>query len=90
MARQNKARSTHTTPPFSPICRRGEQTLSRKKKLPAANEADAGDGSFFFLVAGEDENINKQARKMRTNWVTNKQTADGFLRTAAVEGARTA
>ena len=27
---------------------------------------------------------------MRTNWVTNKQTADGFLRAAAVEGARTA
>ena len=31
-------------------------------------------------VAGDAENINKQARKMRTNWVTNKQTADGFLR----------
>ena len=41
-------------------------------------------------VAGDAENINKQARKMRTNWVTNKQTADGFLRSAAVEGARTA
>ena len=41
-------------------------------------------------VAGDADNINKQARKMRTNWVTNKQTADGFLRTAAVEGARTA
>ena len=23
--------------------------------------------------------INKQARILRTNWVTNKQTADGFL-----------
>ena len=41
-------------------------------------------------VAGDAENINKQARKMRTNWVTNKQTADGFLRSATVEGARTA
>ena len=41
-------------------------------------------------VAGDADNINKQARKMRTNWVTNKQTADGFLRSAAVEGARTA
>ena len=27
---------------------------------------------------------------MRTNWVTNKQTVDGSLRAAAVEGARTA
>ena len=41
-------------------------------------------------VAGDAENINKQARKMRTNWVAHKQTADGFLRSAAVEGARTA
>ena len=41
-------------------------------------------------VAGDADNINKQARKMRTNWVTHKQTADGFLRSAAVEGARTA
>ena len=41
-------------------------------------------------VAGDAETINKQARKMRTNWVTHKQTADGFLRSAAVEGARTA
>ena len=35
-------------------------------------------------VAGDAE--NKQARKI-TNWVTNKQTADGFLRAAAVKGA---
>ena len=45
-------------------------------------------------VAGDAENINKQARMMRTNWVTNKQTAGTascrFLRSAAVEGARTA
>ena len=30
-------------------------------------------------VTGDAENINKQARILRTNWVTNKQTADGFL-----------
>ena len=39
-------------------------------------------------VAGDAENINKQARKMRTNWVTNKQTADGFLRSAVLLLAR--
>ena len=30
-------------------------------------------------VAGDADNINKQARKMRTNWVTHKQTANGLL-----------
>lgn len=33
-------------------------------------------------VAGDAENINKQARKMRTNWIKNKQTAGGFLGSA--------
>ena len=41
-------------------------------------------------MTGDAENINKQARILRTNWVTNKQTADGFLPRSAVEGARTA
>ena len=31
-------------------------------------------------VAGDADNINKQARKMRTNWIKNKQAANGFLR----------
>ena len=45
-------------------------------------------------VAGDADNINKQARKMRTNWVNsperanwvkNKQTnGNGFLRSATV------
>ena len=30
-------------------------------------------------VAGDAENINKQARKMRTNWTKNKQAANGLL-----------
>ena len=41
-------------------------------------------------VAGDAENINKQARKMRTNWIKNKQAANGLLSSAPVEGARTA
>ena len=27
-------------------------------------------------VAGDADNINKQARKMRTDWIKNKQAAD--------------
>ena len=38
-------------------------------------------------VAGDAENINKQARKMRTNWVTNKHPADGFFNKNARVGA---
>mmetsp|Transcript_36867 Transcript_36867/g.113092 ORF Transcript_36867/g.113092 Transcript_36867/m.113092 type:complete len:147 (-) Transcript_36867:1111-1551(-) len=30
-------------------------------------------------VAGDADNINKQARKMRTNWTKNKQAANGLL-----------
>ena len=54
-------------------------------------------------VAGDADNINKQARKMRTNWVnsperatgsttsrTSKHAADVLLPSAPVEGARTA
>ena len=51
-------------------------------------------------VAGDAGNINKQARKTRTNWldsperanwVTNKQTAHGFLRSRPPgEGAHAA
>ena len=41
-------------------------------------------------VVGDAENINKQARKMRTNWVTNKQAANGLLFSAPVGGARAA
>ena len=37
------------------------------------------------------KHINKQARKTRTNWVTNKQTAHGFLRSRPPgEGAHAA
>ena len=53
-------------------------------------------------VAGDAENINKQARNTRINWlnsperanwvndVKNKQAADVLLPSAPVEGARTA
>ena len=50
-------------------------------------------------VAGDGENINKQARNerkdwlnspARANWVKNKQEANGFLRSAPVGGARAA
>ena len=41
-------------------------------------------------VAGDAENINKQARKMRTNWIKNKQAANGLLSSAPVGGARAA
>ena len=50
-------------------------------------------------VAGDAENINKQARNRRkdwlnsparANWVKNKQEANGFLRSAPVGGARAA
>ena len=50
-------------------------------------------------VAGDAENINKQARNgrkdwlnssARANWVKNKQVANGFLRSAPVGGARAA
>ena len=30
-------------------------------------------------VAGDADNINKQARKMRTKWIKNKQAANGLL-----------
>ena len=33
-------------------------------------------------VAGDAENINKQARKMRINWIKNKQAANGLLSSA--------
>ena len=38
-------------------------------------------------VAGDAENINKQAR---TNWIKNKQAANGLLSSAPVGGARAA
>ena len=41
-------------------------------------------------VAGDADNINKQARTVRTNWIKNKQAANGFLRSAPVGGARAA
>ena len=50
-------------------------------------------------VVGDAENINKQARNerkdwlnssARANWVKNKQEANGFLRSAPVGGARAA
>ena len=50
-------------------------------------------------VVGDAENINKQARNKRkdwlnsparANWVKNKQEANGFLRSAPVGGARAA
>ena len=50
-------------------------------------------------VMGDAENINKQARNKRkdwvnsparANWVKNKQEANGFLRSAPVGGARAA
>ena len=50
-------------------------------------------------VAGDADNINKQARNgrkdwlnspARANWVKNKQEANGFLRSAPVGGARAA
>ena len=41
-------------------------------------------------VAGDAENINKQARKMRTNWTKNKHAANGLLSSAQVGGARAA
>ena len=40
-------------------------------------------------VAGDAENINKQARKMRTNWIKNKQAQTASC-PAPVEGARAA
>ena len=44
-------------------------------------------------VAGDAENINKQARKERTDWINkqkNKQATNGFLSSAPVGGARAA
>ena len=48
-------------------------------------------------VAGDADNINKQARKERTDWINkqnNKQASDertnGFLSSAPVGGARAA
>ena len=45
-------------------------------------------------VAGDAENINKQARKERANWIWNKrkneQAASGLLSSTPVEGARAA
>ena len=40
-------------------------------------------------VAGDAENSNKQARKMRTNWIKNKQAQTASC-PAPVEGARAA
>ena len=54
---------------------------------------------FLAAVVGDAENINKQARNerkdwlnssARANWVKNKQEANGFLRSAPVGGARAA
>ena len=39
-------------------------------------------------VVGDAENINKQARKERTDWIKNKQAANGLLSSAPVGGAR--
>ena len=44
-------------------------------------------------VAGDADNINKQARKERTDWINkqkNKQATNGFLSSAPVGGARAA
>ena len=44
-------------------------------------------------VAGDADNINKQARKERTDWInkqTDKQATNGFLSSAPVGGARAA
>ena len=58
-----------------------------------------GDASLLFdwiskaAVAGDAENINKQARKERTDWINkqkNKQATNGFLSSAPVGGARAA
>ena len=61
--------------------------------------ATVGDECKKILVVGDAENINKQARNerkdwlnssARANWVKNKQEANGFLRSAPVGGARAA
>ena len=73
---------------LSTVAGEASQSMGSSKR---ERQTDAADPGFLLsFLAGDAENINKQARKMRTNWVTNKQTADGFLRAAAVEGARTA
>ena len=41
-------------------------------------------------VAGDAGNINKQARTVRTNWIKNKQAANGLSSSAPVGGARAA
>ena len=44
-------------------------------------------------MAGDADNINKQARKERTDWINkqkNKQATNGFLSSAPVGGARAA
>ena len=44
-------------------------------------------------MAGDAENINKQARKERNDWINkqkNKQATNGFLSSAPVGGARAA
>ena len=55
--------------------------------------------AFYFSFLRDAENINKQARNgrkdwlnspARANWVKNKQEANGFLRSAPVGGARAA
>ena len=37
-------------------------------------------------VAGDAENINKQARTVRTNWIKNKQAANGLLSSVPAGG----
>ena len=54
--------------------------MGRRRRAPPPLSSTNTQQISMAAVAGDAENINKQARKMRTNWVTNKQTADGFLR----------
>ena len=84
------------------VPRTGPYGIARVKKKENSHQRRAGQKGFSFVVhqqiskaavAGDAENINKQARKERTDWINkqkNKQATNGFLSSAPVGGARAA
>ena len=68
------------------LARAGSQLQNKKKNLVVHHTQQIS----MAAVAGDAENINKQARKMRINWIKNKQAANGLLSSAPVGGARAA
>ena len=60
---------------LSTVAGEASQSIGAPSASARLTEVD----NFFFLLSGRRRKHQKQAGKMRTKWVTKKQTADGFL-----------